>query len=177
MLKTIGLVVIAVVVAFLGIVALLPSDYKVTRSIEIAAPPADIYAQINDFRNWDHWSPWAKLDPNMKTTYTGAPSGPTSSYHWIGNDQVGEGRMTILESQPGQSVKIDLDFIQPFPSKSITLFTITPAGAGAKVEWAMSGQNSFVPKAMMLLMGGMDKAVGPDFERGLAQLKAVAQKQ
>ncbi len=176
MLKKIALAVLGVVLIFLGVAALQPDEYKVTRSIEIAAAPAAVHAQINDFHNWDNWSPWAKLDPAMKTTYSGAPSGPTASYHWIGNDKVGEGRMTILESQPAQSVKIDLDFIQPFPSKSITLFTITPAGSGSKVEWAMSGQNSFVPKAMMLLMGGMDKAVGPDFERGLAQMKLAAEK-
>ena len=176
MLKKIALAVLGVVLIFLGVAALQPDEYKVTRSIEIAAAPAAVHAQINDFHNWDNWSPWAKLDPAMKTTYSGAPSGPTASYHWIGTDKVGEGRMTILERQPAQSVKIDLDFIQPFPSKSITLFTITPAGSGSKVEWAMSGQNSFVPKAMMLLMGGMDKAVGPDFERGLAQMKLAAEK-
>ena len=176
MIKKIALAVLGVVLIFLGVAALQPDDYKVTRSIEIAAPPAAVHAQINDFHNWDNWSPWAKLDPAMKTTYSGAPSGPTASYYWIGNDKVGEGRMTILESQPAQSVKIDLDFIQPFPSKSITLFTITPAGAGSKVEWAMSGQNTFVPKAMMMLMGGMDKAVGADFEKGLAQMKTAAEK-
>ena len=176
MLKKIALALVGIIAVFLIVAAMQPNEYKVTRSIEIAAPPAAVHAQINDFHNWDNWSPWAKLDPAMKTTYSGAPSGPTASYHWIGNDKVGEGRMTILESQPAQSVKIDLDFIQPFPSKSITLFTITPAGSGSKVEWAMSGQNSFVPKAMMLLMGGMDKAVGPDFERGLAQMKLAAEK-
>jgi hypothetical protein len=176
MLKKIALAVLGVVLIFLGVVALQPNEYAVTRTIEIAAPPPEVHALINDFHKWENWSPWAKLDPNMKTDYSGAPAGPTASYHWIGNDKVGEGRMTITDSQPPQSVKIDLEFITPFPSKSITLFTVSPAGAGSKVEWRMSGENSFIPKGMMLLMGGMDKAVGPDFEKGLAQMKALAEK-
>ena len=178
MLKTIGLVAIAVLVAFLGIVALLPSDYKVTRSIEIAAPPAAVHAQINDFHNWDAWSPWAKLDPNMKTTYTGPTPGEGASYHWTSPmDNVGEGRMTILKSVPGERVDIKLEFIKPFAGLSLTEFTIQPAAGGATVTWTMTGENDFVSKAFMLAMGGMDKAVGSDFEKGLAQLKTVAQKQ
>lgn len=176
MIKKIALALLGVIAFFLLVAAMQPDDYKVSRSIEIPAPPAAVHAQINDFHNWDNWSPWAKLDPSMKTTYSGAPSGATASYHWTGNDKVGEGRMTILESQPAQSVKIDLEFIKPFPDRSVTLFTIAPAGAGSNVEWSMSGKLNLMGKAMCLVMGGMDKMIGPDFERGLAQLKTAAQK-
>jgi hypothetical protein len=176
MLKKIALAVVGLIAVFLIVAAMQPNDYKVVRSIEIAAAPADVHGLINDFHKWDSWSPWAKLDPNMKTDYSGAAAGATASYHWVGDSKVGEGRMTILESQPAQSVKIDLDFIQPFPSKSITLFTVTPAGAGSKVEWAMSGESNFLSKVMCLVMGGMDKMIGPDFEKGLAQMKTAAEK-
>ena len=175
MIKKIALSLLGVLAVFLIVAAFQPDTYKVTRSTEIAAPPAAVHAQINDFHNWDKWSPWAKLDPSMKATYSGAPSGATASYYWIGNSNVGEGRMTILESQPGQTVKIDLEFIKPFPSKALTLFTVSPAGAGSKVEWTMTGDSNFISKVMCLLMGGMDKMIGPDFERGLAQLKTAAQ--
>ena len=177
MLKIIGLCVLAVLVAFLGIVALSPSDYKVTRSTEIAAPPAEVHALINDFHKWDAWSPWAKLDPTMKTTYSGAPAGEGAVYHWASPmDNVGEGRMTILKSVPGERVEIKLEFIKPFAGLSLTEFTTKPTASGTSVTWTMSGENAFVSKAFMLVMGGMDKAVGGDFEKGLAQLKAAAQK-
>lgn len=176
MFKKIALALLAVIVVFLIVAAFQPDTYKVSRSIEIPAPPAAVHAQINDFHNWDNWSPWAKLDPKMKTTFSGAPSGATASYYWIGDSNVGEGRMTILESQPAQSVKIDLEFLQPFPSKALTLFTITPAGAGSNVDWTMSGESNYLSKVMCLLMGGMDKMIGPDFELGLNQLKQAAHK-
>ena len=177
MLKIIGLIVLAVVVAFLGIVALTPSDYKVTRSTQIAAPPAEVHALINDFHKWDAWSPWAKLDPNMKTTYSGSPSGEGAVYEWVSPmDNVGEGRMTILKSVPAERVDIKLEFIKPFAGLSLTEFTVQPAASGTLVTWTMTGENAFVSKAFMLAMGGMDKAVGPDFEKGLAQLKTTAEK-
>jgi carbon monoxide dehydrogenase subunit G len=169
--------VLAAIVAVLAVaIGMQPDTYRVTRSIDIAAPPAAVHAWINDFHKWDAWSPWAKLDPNMKTTYSGAPAGPSASYHWTGNDEVGEGRMTILESEDGRRVKINLEFIKPFASTALTDFTISPAGPGSRVEWTTGGDMNFLSKAMCLFMGGMDKMIGPDFEKGLAQLKAAAEK-
>ena len=168
--------VVVVLIALSGVIAMQPDTYKVTRTGEIAAPPAEVFALINDFHKWDGWSPWAKLDPAMKTTYSGADSGTGASYYWIGNDQVGEGRMTITASQPTQSVKINLEFLKPFASKADNDFTVTPSGTGTKVEWAMVGEHNFISKAMGLAMGGMDKMIGPDFEKGLAQMKTLAEK-
>ncbi len=176
MLSKIALIAAAILVILAGVIAMQPDTYKVTRTADIAAAPADIHALINDFHKWEGWSPWAKIDPAMKTTYSGAPAGPTASYYWIGNDEVGEGRMTITESQPGQSVKIKLEFLKPFASNAITVFTISPSGAGSKVEWAMTGESNFLSKGFSLAMGGMDKAIGPDFEKGLAQMKALAER-
>jgi len=154
-----------------------PAAYKVTRTTQIAAPPAAVHGLINDFHQWDQWSPWAKLDPNMKANYSGAPSGTGAVYHWVSeSDEVGEGRMTITESVPAEKVVIKLEFIKPFASVADTVFTVKPSGDGSAVDWTMSGESDFVSKAFMMAMGGMDKAIGPDFEKGLAQMKAAAEK-
>jgi carbon monoxide dehydrogenase subunit G len=177
MLKNIALA-LAVVLGALGVlIALQPGAYKVTRSTQIAAPPAAAFALINDFHNWDAWSPWAKLDPNMKTTYSGPASGTGASYHWSSPmDNVGEGRMTITNSVPAERVEIKLEFIKPFASVARTEFTIQPSASGSSVEWTMNGESDFMAKAFGLFMGGMDKMIGPDFEKGLTQMKSAAEK-
>jgi len=172
----IGIAVIVILAVFSGVAAMQPDTYTVVRTADIAAPPAEVFGLINDFHKWEGWSPWAKIDPQMKNTYSGPDSGTGASYYWIGNDEVGEGRMTITASQPTQAVKIKLEFLKPFASNAITDFTVSPAGAGSKVEWAMAGESSFITKAMCLVMGGMDKMIGPDFEKGLTQMKALAEK-
>ena len=168
----IGLVAVLAILA--GVIVMQPAEYTVVRSATINAPPPVVFALINDFHQWEQWSPWAKLDPNMKTTYSGPTSGPGAAYHWIGNDDVGEGRMTIKDSTPSDKVNIDLEFIKPFESRSLTAFALRPEGSGTNVSWTMTGQNNFMSKAMTLFMS-MDKMVGNDFEKGLAQLKAVAE--
>ncbi|MBI4904000.1 MAG: SRPBCC family protein [Acidobacteria bacterium] len=176
MLKKILLGLAGVIVVFCVVVAMQPAQFQVSRSATINAAPEKVHGLINDFHQWDGWSPWAKLDPSMKTTYEGPPSGSGAIYKWVGNDQVGEGMMTILESQARRLVKIKLDFIKPFASTSTTEFTVEESGSGSKVVWTMSGENNFLSKAMCLFMGGMDGMVGPDFEKGLAQMKTLAEK-
>jgi hypothetical protein len=175
MIKKILLVLVGLIVAFLIVVQLQPSNYKVTRTAVVRAEPAAVFPLVNDFHQWDKWSPWAKLDPNMKTEYTGAPMGKGAHYHWVGNDQVGEGRMTIEESRPNEYVGIKLEFLKPFPSNSQNSFSFKPDPAGTAVEWSMAGDADFMTKMFCLFMGGMDKAIGPDFEKGLAQMKAAAE--
>ena len=130
MLKKIFLIAVAVLALMAVVIAMQPDTYQVTRSTEIAAPPAEVFALINDFHKWEAWSPWGKLDPNMKATYSGAPSGTGASYYWIGNDDVGEGTMTITGSQPHQSVTIKLAFLKPFASTAANEFTIAPQRRG-----------------------------------------------
>jgi hypothetical protein len=171
-------VLIAVVIALLGlavVIALQPATFRVTRTATIAAAPADVFSLVNDFHNWDGWSPWAKLDPTMKTAYAGPASGSGAIYSWVGNSEVGEGRMTIADSQPASRIAILLEFKEPFASRADTLFEFAPAPGGTTVTWTMSGDNDFLSKAFSLFMGGMEKMIGPDFEKGLAQLKAVAE--
>jgi hypothetical protein len=138
------------------------------------APPEAVFAQVNDFHNWDKWSPWAKLDPNMKVTYDGPTSGAGAKYSWVGNSDVGEGRMTIVESKPNELIRIRLEFIKPFESASDTEFTFKPEGKQTAVTWTMAGKHNFMSKGMCLFMS-MDGMVGPDFEKGLASMKTVVE--
>ena len=172
MLKKILIGLAAIVAAFAIIVALQPSDFRVTRSATIAAPTPAVFAQVNDFHKWDAWSPWAKLDPAMKKTYDGAPAGTGAIYSWSGNDKVGEGRMTLTESRPSDLIRIKLEFMKPFAATNTTEFSFKPDSNQTVVTWSMFGENNFMAKAFGLLMN-MDKMVGGDFEKGLAQLKSV----
>ncbi len=174
MFKKILVALAVVLVLFLGVVAMQPADFRVSRSTSMAAPPSAAFDQVNDFRRWEAWSPWAKLDPNMKVTYSGAESGVGAIYAWAGNEQAGEGRMTILESKPGELVSIKLEFLKPFEATNTAEFSFKPEGAGALVTWSMFGKNSFMGKAIHLFMN-MDKMVGGDFEKGLAQMKVAAE--
>jgi hypothetical protein len=174
MLKKVLLGIAVVVVALLGLVALQPASFSVSRSTTIGTAPAAVFAQVNDFHNWDTWSPWAKRDPAMKKTFAGAESGTGAIYTWAGNNEVGEGRMTITESKPAEAVRIQLEFIKPFRAENVTEFSFAPDGSGTAVKWTMSGRNNFLGKFISLFMN-MDKMVGGDFETGLKQLKAVVE--
>jgi uncharacterized protein YndB with AHSA1/START domain len=174
MLKKIGLAVVALVAVLVLVVATRPGEYRVERSAVVAAPAEALFGAVADFHRWDAWSPWARLDPAMKTEYGGAPGAIGSTYYWLGNDKVGEGRMTVLAVAPPRRVEVKLEFLKPWASTNLTTFDLAPEGAGTKVTWAMSGKLDFLGKAMTLFME-MDKAIGPDFERGLAALKAGAE--
>jgi hypothetical protein len=170
-------VLIAVAVIVIGLlvfIAIQPSEYRVVRSATIAAPASTVFAQVNDFHNWEAWSPWAKIDPAMKQTYEGAPAGAGAVYTWSGNNQVGEGRMTITESQPSDLIRIKLDFFRPFAAVNDVEFTFKPDGNQTAVTWSMAGKKGFMIKAMSLFMS-MDKMLGGQFEKGLAQMKSVAE--
>ncbi len=172
--KKILLVVAAVVAVLLATIASRPGSYEVERSATAAAPPSVVYAQVADFGRWAEWSPWAKLDPGMKTTLTGTPAAVGHGYAWAGNDKVGEGRMTITEAVPGQRVGIKLEFLKPFASTSPSSFALAPDGPGTRITWKMTGTNDFMGKAFSLFMD-FEKMIGADFEKGLSQLKSVAE--
>lgn len=167
--------IVVVVAVFCVVAAMQPEDFTVTRSATMNTEPEKVFEQVNDFHKWEAWSPWAKLDPAMKTTYSGAPSGTGSSYSWVGNSDVGEGKMTIAQSLPTDMIKLDLEFIKPFPAKNVADFTFRPDGEKTSVTWTMNGRKNFVMKAFCLFVD-MDKLVGADFEKGLTQLKTVVEK-
>ena len=174
MLKKILIAVLAIVAVLCVLITLQPSTFKVTRSTTIAAPPEAVFALVNDYHKWEAWSPWAKIDPNVKTTYSGADSGQGAIYSWAGNSDVGEGRMTTLESRSPSYMKIKLEFLKPFESTSLAEFHFKPEGAGTVVSWDMYGDANFMTKAMTLF-ASMDSMVGADFEKGLRQMKALAE--
>jgi hypothetical protein len=171
------LIVIAVVVALLIVViATRPTDFSITRSTTISASPQAVFPHVNDFHHWEAWSPWAKIDPEMKMTFAGPAAGTGAVYTWTGNSKVGEGRMTIVESHPSDLVRIKLEFLKPFAATNATEFTFQPQGSQTAVTWSMSGKRNFMTKAMGLVMS-MEKMLGGQFEKGLYQLKAVVEKE
>jgi uncharacterized protein YndB with AHSA1/START domain len=182
MFKKILIVLAGLIAAFLIIVALQPSQYRITRSATMAAPPAMVFAHVDDLHKWDAWSPWAKLDPASKVTFDGPPTGVGAVFRWAGNDQIGEGSMTIIDSKPAELVRIRLEFIKPMAGTSTSEFTFAPVGAeaasttagtaGTTVTWTMTGENGFVGKAFCLFMN-MDQMLGGQFEQGLANLTRV----
>jgi hypothetical protein len=174
MLKKILIALAVIVIVLVVIVALQPSEFRVVRSATISAPVPVVFAQVNNFHNWNAWSPWAKLDPAMKQTYEGAPAGTGAVSTWAGNSQVGEGRMTITDSRPGELVRIKLEFMRPFRATNTAEFTFKPEGNQTAVTWSMAGEKNFMAKAFGLFMN-MDKMIGDDFEKGLANLKSVAE--
>lgn len=174
MIRKILIVLAVVVVAFVVIVATRPSEFRVSRSETIAAPPSVVFDHVNELHLWPAWSPFLKLDPNMKMTYSGPPSGVGAVSSWAGNDQAGEGSMTIVESKPGEVVRFRLDFVKPFKGTNEAEFTFKPQGNDTVVTWSMSGKNGFLFKAISLFCN-MDKALGSVFSEGLANLKKVSE--
>lgn len=175
MIKRIALVLVLFFIGILGMAAMQPDTFSVSRSLAIKAPPEKILGLVGDFRQWQSWSPWERLDPNMQRVHSGAPSGKGALYAWTGNDDVGAGKMEITELTPPSKVVIKLDFIKPFESSNITEFTLAPKGGQTEVTWTMSGPMPFISKIMSVFIS-MDRLIGKDFEKGLANLKAVAEK-
>jgi len=168
-------ILLAVALAMVTFASARPNDFSVKRSAEIKAAPDKIFALINDFRQWPKWSPWERLDPNLKRTLSGAESGRGSVYEWEGDKKVGAGRMEILDSVPPSRIDIKLSFLKPFKAENRTVFTITPVGGTSQVLWEMTGTSNLTFKIMGMFMS-MDKMVGRDFEKGLAAMKAEAER-
>ncbi|MFC0135334.1 polyketide cyclase [Massilia eurypsychrophila] len=175
MIKKIALGVLAIIVLILGLAAMQPDSFEVRRSIAVKAPPEKIAPLLTDFRQWASWSPWEKLDPNMKRTFTGAPSGKGAVYEWEGNSDVGKGRMEIIDASTPAKTVVKLAFLEPVESHSTTEFTLTPQGDTTTVTWNMHGPMPFLSKLMTVFMN-MDDMIGKDFDKGLAQLKTAAEK-
>ena len=175
MFKRILLVVVVLIGALLAYAATRPDTFRVERAAVIKAPPAKVFALIDDFHQWAGWSPWEKLDPSMKRSHSGAASGKGAVYAWEGNGDVGAGRMEILETTAPSRVLIRLDFIKPFEARNTAEYTLRPEGEATRVTWAMYGPAPFVSKLMQVFVS-MDKMIGTDFEQGLANLKALAER-
>ncbi|HEV8605022.1 MAG TPA: SRPBCC family protein [Tepidisphaeraceae bacterium] len=169
----IGIAVLIVI--FLIVIAMQASDFRTARSTTIAAPPEIVFAQVNDLRKMDAWSPWMKFDPAVKITHEGAPTGLGAIEIWSGNNRVGEGRMTIIESRPNELIRLKLEFMRPFKATNTGEFTFNTQNNQTTVTWAMFGPRNFMSKAMGLMMN-FDKMIGGQFEKGLAELKTIAER-
>lgn len=172
--KKILLGIVTIIAIFAIVVALQPAEYKVSRSATFDAPPEVVYAHLNDFHKWEAWSPWAKLDPSAKNSFEGPESGAGSIFKWSGNDEIGEGKMEILESKPGESVKIKLEFVRPMADVCDTDFALKAEGKQTVVTWTMAGKKDYVSKAVCMFMN-MDKMIGGDFEKGLGNIKSIVE--
>jgi uncharacterized protein YndB with AHSA1/START domain len=170
-----GLIVLALVIV-LVYAATKPDAFRVQRAATIQAPPERVFPLINDFSSWRAWSPWEKKDPDLKRTYAGPASGKGAVYEWEGNKNVGQGRMEITDAAPPSRVTIRLDFLKPFEAHNTAEFTLDGRGDGTTVTWTMDGRQPFMLKVMSVFLD-MDRIIGKDFEAGLANLKALAEKE
>lgn len=172
MFKKILLGLAALLVILVVVVAMQPAEFKVERSTVIAASPAIVHAHVDDFTKWQHWSPWAKMDPEADVTLSENPRGEGASYAWTGG-KTGEGIMTITESTP-EHIALDLNFLKPFKAENKVTFAFAPIHGGTHITWVMTGRNGFLGKAMTLFMD-VDEMVGGDFEKGLQDIKRLSE--
>lgn len=175
MLKTISIIIALALAGILVLAAMKPDTFRFERKATIKAPPEKIFAILNDFKQWGLWSPWEKKDPAMKRNFGAVTAGKGASYSWEGNKDVGQGGMEITDAAVPNKLTIALNFIKPFEANNTVNFTLMPAAGGTEVTWSMDGKCNFMSKIMQVFVS-MDKMVGPDFEAGLANLKAAAEK-
>jgi len=159
---------------FIIVVTGQPCEFKVSRTATIGAPPDKVFPHVNDLHMWEAWSPWAKLDPNSKSTFNGPPAGTGTSMKWEGNNKVGVGTMTITDSKPSGFIRFRLDFEKPMKATNTAEFSFLSDGTQTTVIWTMLGKNNLFGKVFGLFMN-CDKMVGGQFEQGLANLKSVAE--
>jgi len=174
MFKIIAATVAFLLAALLAYASTKPDTFRVQRTVNIDAPPEKIAALVNDFHNWSSWSPYEKLDPAMRRSFSGAANGTGAVYAWEGNSKAGAGRMEIVETSPFLT-RIQLDFLKPFETHNVAEFTLEDKGGSTNVTWAMQGPSPYLAKVMTTFFD-MDKMVGKDFETGLANLKAIAER-
>lgn len=174
MFKKLLFLLVIVIAGLAGYVALQPDNFRIERRMTVDATPQEVFAQVNDFHKWDDWSPWAKLDPDATVAFEGPNAGQGAVFKWAGNDKIGQGTMTLAASKPGEFVKIDVEFVKPFEGRSTSEFTFRPQGDRTQVIWASYGPMTYLTKAMCLIRN-MEKVLGPDMERGLVRMKAVAE--
>lgn len=172
MLTYVILGIAALIVLLLIVIAMQPNSFRVERRATIPASPAEVFAQVQDLHKWQAWSPWENIDPRLKRTFSGSPTGVGAIYDWSGNNEVGQGRMTILECRPTEFIRIKLEFFKPFKGLSTAEFTFVPQGDHqTQVTWAMYGPKNFFAKALHLVFS-MEKMIGGQFEKGLDKLKS-----
>jgi uncharacterized protein YndB with AHSA1/START domain len=175
MLKSIAIIVVLLIGGVLLYAATQPDTFRIHRTASIKAPPDKIFALINDLRRFNTWNPYERKDPNLKGSYSGSASGKGAMYVFAGNQDVGKGSVEITDSVPPHKVSMQLHMIEPMEARNNVEFTIEPRGDSTSVTWAMHGPVSYFGKIVHLFFN-VDRMVGGDFEAGLANLKAVAER-
>lgn len=171
----IGAVMIAAIIIVLIVALMQPNSFRVERSIDIAAPAEKIFPFLDDLKQQRLWSPWDQKDPNMKRDYSGAPRGVGAIYAWDGNREIGSGRQELVTVTPYSKIEGKIDFFRPFEAHNRIEFLLKPTSQGTNVTWAIYGPMPFMSKVMCVFFS-MDKMIGGEFEKGLVQLKALAEK-
>jgi hypothetical protein len=173
--KIIVIVIVLLIAGILIYASTKPDAFHVERSANIKVTPDKLFPYINDFHQWQPWSPYEKLDPAMTRRFSGAAAGEGSIYEWEGNSKAGAGRITIMQASPPNKVKLKLEMLKPFAATNDVTFTLRPNGDTTDVTWAMDGQAILLSKVMGLFFN-MDGMVGGQFEEGLRNLKTLAEK-
>ena len=165
-----GIIALVVVLAIIA-----PKNYEVSRNIIIKRPLKEVFNSLRSLKNQDNWSPWAEKDPNMKKTFTGTDGEVGCISAWEGNKEVGSGEQEITAIEDNKVIHSQLRFLKPFKSTSDAYLKVSEVDGGTNVIWVFTGHNKF-PVSIMMLFMNMDKAVGKDFEQGLAKLRKTLEK-
>lgn len=173
MAKKIAIVLGVLALILVAVIAIQPAEFAIERETVIAAPPEVIFPHLESPKALDVWSPWMKMDPKMVVKHEGPETGVGATETWDG-PEMGVGALTITAVKPNEEVELKLEFLKPMQATNRALFTLTPVGAGTRLASRLEGSNNFVAKAASLVMN-MDEMVGGTFERGLADLKALAE--
>ena len=174
MLQVVLVVVIGIIVAILFFATTRPDEFHVHRQTTIKAPRDRIFPFLTDFHRWTQWSPWENLDADLKRSYSGADSGEGAAYAWEGQ-KAGTGSMEIMRVEAPAEVLINLHFQKPMKAENRVEFTLNDDGGQTRVDWTMTGRAPYLHKLMTMFVS-MDKIIGKQFEQGLAQLKAAAER-
>ena len=171
----IALAILVLLGLFFGLTG--DKDYHVKRTADINAPVDVIFPLISNLKKMNDWSPWVAKDPDIVNTYEGDDGTVGSINRWEGNDQVGVGEQEITKIVPNQRVETQLRFKKPYEDQSDSYIEVAPGEGGSSVTWGLTGEIPFMQRVMFGFMRmNLDKAVGPEFENGLAALKGQAEK-
>ena len=168
-------IVSTVGVAFILVrAAMLPSDFRVSRSTSIRALREKVFALINNMRSFNRWNPFGKMDPSIKTVYRGPDSGPSAAFDWEGTGKAGKGSLEIVDAMAPATVTMKLDIVKPMQGHNHVVFALQTTGTATDVSWAMTGPYPYLNRIFGAIFN-MDKIIGGTFESGLADLKRIAE--
>lgn len=171
----VAVVVIGAIAVVLAYAATRPDEFHIARSTSIVAPPEKIFPLVNDLRSFNQWNPFAKQDPTAQITYNGPPGGKGASHAWNSKGRAGKGSLEIVDTAPPSGVTMMLRMEKPMKADNTIVFALRPNGSATDVTWTMSGISPYIAKVMGVIIN-CDRMVGGEFEKGLADLKALAER-